>query len=111
MAPLSFQSYQSIRRPFDGLPAWAPVGTMSGEEVLLRFELDSSGSATKVESKRATSAALGDTAVRLTLHAALAGDGAEVQRVAGLILANEDGEIIEPEGGETMAFNPGEFQF
>jgi hypothetical protein len=47
------------------LSRWGvPPGTPSGEEVKLRFELDSSGSATKVEFIRATSEALGDSAVR-----------------------------------------------
>jgi hypothetical protein len=41
-----------------------PTGTPSGEEVRLRFELDSSGSATRVEFLHATSVAVGDSAVR-----------------------------------------------
>jgi hypothetical protein len=47
------------------LARWdVPPGTPSGEEVKLRFELDSSGSATKVEFIHATNDALGDSAVR-----------------------------------------------
>ena len=47
------------------LSRWeVPPDTPSGEEVKLRFELDASGSATKVEFIRATSPALGDSAVR-----------------------------------------------
>jgi len=55
--------YEFIRKRT--LARWeTPLGTMPGEEVLLRFELDASGSATKIEFRRTTSDALGDTAVR-----------------------------------------------
>ena len=41
---------------------------------------------------------------------ALAGDAAEVQRVAGLILANEDGQIVEPHAGETLMLDARDLQ-
>lgn len=75
--------YQKVRERT--LERWeVPAGTPSEEKVVLRFQLDASGSATRVEFIRAENTALGESAVAALRSASpFPAMGSEVRCIAG----------------------------